>query len=245
MKEFLRKIILSVMLSFTMLSFSTAAVINVAISQLSPATTETFKNYMLAIAEETNSTFEIQIVPAARALYLIENNQVDIAMPKTIIRIPSMVKDFKYDYSTALLPSSAYVLYTSKSKNITAAELKKGNPKGYNIETNSSLVDMFEFKAQPSTSIEASLKKVDTGTIDGYLYSQISTDAALKTLGLKNIKRQYYKDSELGFMIKKGTIGSPIDKILVDGTNKLKANGKFDKFMGDAIKQGKYDDWQP
>jgi ABC-type amino acid transport substrate-binding protein len=222
---------------------ASAETYKVAIIQLQ--TSGVIESLAKALAEAEGVTFEIQIVPSARAVFLIENNQVDIAFPRSVITDPAKLKDLKFDYSAAVLSRSAYVLYTNKKSNIDAAELKKGNAKGYKVETNASNVNSYEFKALPSDNIEASLKKIDAGFIDGYLYSQISGDTALKNTGLKSIKRQFYSYSQMGFTIKKGTAGGALDKILVDGMKKIQANGTYDKIMGDLAKQGEYNDWQP
>jgi polar amino acid transport system substrate-binding protein len=215
----------------------------VAISQI--ASSAIMEQLVKAIADAAGVTFDIQVVPAARAVYLIEQGQVDIQMPKGIITNPAKLKEQAFDFATTPLSRSAYVLYTAKNKNIDPAELKKGNPKGYKIETAMASVDTWEFAAMPSTNIDASLKKIDSGLIDGYLYSQISTDASLKALGLKSIKRQFYSYSLLGFTIKKGGIGGPVDKVITDGMNKIHASGLYDKIMGDLAKQGDYNNWQP
>ncbi len=215
----------------------------VAISQI--ASSATMESLAKAIAAAMGVTFEIQVVPATRAVYLIEHGEVDIQFPKGLPSDLSKAKDLAYDFAAVPLSRSAWVLYTSKSKPIDPAELKKGNPKGYKIETAAANVDSWEFAALPSSNIEASLKKIDAGLIDGYLYSQISTDAALRSLGLKTIKRQLYSYSLLGFTIKKGGSGGPVDKFLTEGMGTIRASGVYDKIMGDLAKQGDYDDWQP
>jgi len=243
MRSITRKLLVFALLSVLTLTAAVGQTYKVAIPQLSASSI--VEALIKALGEEEGVTMEIQTVPAARALYLLENGQVDILVPKSVITDAAKLAEQNFDYATPVLSRSAYVLYTNKSKNIDPAELKKGNPKGYKIETNTANVDSFEFKALPSSNIEASLKKVDSGVIDGYLYSQISSDAALKGLGLKTIKRQLYNFSELGFGIKKGGVNGVVDKLLVNGMKRLRANGKFDKIMGDLIKQGEYDEWQP
>jgi polar amino acid transport system substrate-binding protein len=232
--------LLLVLLSCTM---AVAETYKVAILQISA--TNTMVDLAKALADAQGVTFDIQVVPSARAVYLIENNQVDLVFPRSMITDPEKLKELKYDVAEAVLSRSAYVLYTNKLKSISPADLKKGNPKGYKIETAIANVDSWEFKALPSTNIEGSLKKIDSGAIDGYLYSQLSTDPPLKTLGLKSIKRQLYSYSQLGFNIQKGKAGSSFDKLISEGMKKIRADGTYDKIMGDLVKTGEYIDWQP
>jgi polar amino acid transport system substrate-binding protein len=207
----------------------------VVVSQLPVA--DMYSNLLKAIAEETNNTFNIEIVPFSRLGYLIENNLVDICGP--LISPKSQIKqnNLKYDLSTSTILEMVFVLYTNKNINID--ELKKGNPKKYYIETEIAHINLFDFECYPSTNIEGSLKKVDIGKIDGYIFAQGSTDMVLKKGDYKNIKRLYYDTFQLKFAIKKGTKGGEIDKILTNGINKIKDNGKYEKIIGAYAKKVK------
>ncbi len=220
--------------------------LKVVVPQLSPLATETYTKLVTAIIEATGNTASIQVMPFARCVYVMENGQADVE--STIVELPDQAKwaALKYDYSTATAVKIVFVLYTNTKKSIDAAELKKGNPKAYKIETDSAHVGHFGFTAIPSTNIDGSLKKVDAGSIDGYLFSQGSTDVALKRLGLKNISRQYFDTFNGVFMVAKGGRGGEIDKILSDGLAKIKVSKKYDAILA-AYTAGasSYIDWQP
>ncbi len=239
-KHFLFLIIICIFLLST-LSLS-AKEYKVAVNQIS--TTEYYVNLVKALAEATNNTFNYEVVPRARCIYLIENKEVDFQVPNSLIPTANQA-ELKFDYSTVTLMKIAYVLYSNKSKNIPANELRKGNPKKYLIETLSSLENSFGFAASPSTNVEASFLKLSNGQIDGIIYSQSAGDPVLKKLGYKNIKRQSYDNFQLKIAIQKGAIGGEVDKMLTDGVKKLKANGKYNQILGDLIKQSEYDNWQP
>jgi polar amino acid transport system substrate-binding protein len=238
-----KKFFISLVLGLSLCLAAGAQTYKVAIVQVS--TSESFKQLVLAIGEVMKVNFEVQIVPGTRAAYLVENKQVDIGMPVLGMRDPAKVAALGYDYATSSIYRNSFVLYTNKAKAVDIAELKKGNAKGYKIETGGSNVNQYEFPALPSTNAEASLKKVDAGSIDGYLYSQITADAALKATGLKTIRRQTYDDYDLVFMLQKGARGGALDKLITAGLAKLKADGRFDKIMGDIIKSARYVEWQP
>ncbi len=243
MRKSIKTTVLALLVSAFMLNAAGSQTFKVAIIQL--ATSDYFMSLAKTLAEETGASFEIQLVPAPRAAYLIENKQVDVVFPKSLIKDPAKMKDLKFDYSSSTLYTTAFVLYSNKAKALDVENLKAGNSKGYKIETNAANLGSFTFLPLASTNVEGSLKKVDSAAIDGYIYAQVTTDSALRSLGLKNISRQAYMDQELGFAIQKGARGGSLDNLIVEGMKKLKANGKFEKIMGALVREGKYDNWQP
>jgi polar amino acid transport system substrate-binding protein len=216
------------------------------VPQLSPMATDTYTRILQAAADIGGRKIDIQVVPFARAVYLVETKAADIE--SSLIQNPDKSKwaALKYDFSTVEIVKIVFVLYSNKSKAISVADLKAGNAKGLKFETDATQVDYFPFAISPSTSIDASLKKVDAGTIDGYLFSQGSGDPALKRLALKNITRQYYDTFSGSFLLQKGGRGGPLDAMLSDAIDKLKASGKFQEIVGPyAATASKYVDWQP
>jgi len=216
---------------------------SVAIYQL--PTSDAFVNLFKVMGETTNNSFNTQIVPPARGVYLIENNQVDIVFPATVSSDPKKTALSKFDYSTVKVFKAVFVLYMNKNKLIDITELKNGNPRKYKIETTGSLAQLFEFQSLITTSLEASLKKVEESSIDGLLYAQEAGDPMLKNLGLKNILRKLYSTNDIAFGIKKGSVGGEIDKMLLEGVLKLKNSGKLNQIIAVSIKNSIYDNWQP
>lgn len=214
------------------------------VPQVAPAAIDAFSKSIQAIVESEGKKAVPQTVPFARAVYMLEAKQADMLV--VIVQIPDQTKwaDLKYDYSTDSLLSIVFVLYTNKAKPVTVAELKAGNPKGYKIETDTAHTLHFPV-AVGSTSIDASLKKLEEGTIDGFIFSQGSTDVALKRLALKNIKREYFDTLNGVFGLQKGARGGPTDKMLSAGLAKIKANGKYKELIGAySDSASKYLDWQ-
>jgi len=237
---------LTVILLFIVAMGISAQSWNVVVPQLSPQAVDTYTKTIQALAEAEGKTATVQVLPFARAVYMMETKQADILC--VIVQIPDQKKwaTLKYDYTTAAFVKLSFVLYTNKAKPISVAELKSGNAKGYKIETDAAHVDHFGFAIAPSTSIDASLKKLDAGTIDGFIFAQGSTDAALKRLGLKNIARQEYDSFNAVFAIQKGSRGGPLDALITDGYAKIKASGKYQEIVGPyAAGASKYMEWQP
>jgi polar amino acid transport system substrate-binding protein len=219
---------------------------SVVVPQVSPQAIDTYTKTIQAIAGAEGKTATVQVMPFARTVYMVETKQADILC--TIVQIPDQTKwaALKYDYSTSALVKISFVLYTNKAKPISVAELKSGNAKGYKIETDAAHVDHFGFAVAASTSIDASLQKLEAGTIDGYIFSQGSTDTALKRLGLKNIARQDYATFNAVFALQKGGRGGPLDALITDGLAKIKASGKYQEIVGPyAAGASTYIEWQP
>jgi hypothetical protein len=102
------------------------------VSQL--PTSETFINLIKTIGEVTGNNIEAQIVPHGRAIYQIENKQVDIYCPATVITNSKKISALNFDYATVKFYKMAFVLYTNKKKPVDIADLKKGIPK--NLKSN-------------------------------------------------------------------------------------------------------------
>lgn len=214
-----------------------------AVRQLS--TTDTYVALVKAIAEETQSTIETQVVPGARAAFLLVGGDVNLMLPDIKPVLPEVVAAAQYSFSTASIFPMAFVLYTNPNKPVDLTDLKAGNKKGAKIEVDVSQVSVFEFKGSSSTNLEGSLQKVDRGLIDGFIFSQATGDTLLKKLGLKNVKRQLYGNFPMHFGVPKGSLGSGIDKVLTDGMASLKAKNKLDPIIGSLAKASVYNDWQP
>jgi len=213
----------------------------VVVPQMPEPVIAPYKNLINLFPTVSTDTFPIEIVPFARGFYLISEKQADILLP--LLEIPDVSKHaaLKFDYSTVNIIDIVFVLCSNKSKNVDVAELKKGNPKKFKIETDMAHTDYFSFACTGSTNAEASLKKVDAGTIDGYIFGQPTTNLILKKIPMKNIKRQYYDTFHMKFLIQKGTKGGELDKKLTVLIEKLKANGKYQE----VLKFDAYNDWQP
>jgi polar amino acid transport system substrate-binding protein len=116
------------------------------------------------------------------------------------------------------------------------------NPGQYKIETDPNLRNTFNFPVQPSAGVESSLKKVDIGRIDGYIFAMAETDTVLKRLELKNVKRNMYKAFEGPIIVPKGPKGQEIANILLPLIQQLRDNGTYAKIMGPMLNQ-KFIEW--
>jgi len=207
-------------------------------------TTRFYEDLLDAIADKMDLKLKVDILPSARADYLMINDRVDVEVPMLGVEEIGHPRRH-YDFGTAVLYQSAFVLFSVKGKTVDIADLKAGNSKRYEIESDISIANQLGFAASPSTSIEGSLKKTNEGKIDGYIFSQTSTNPVAGNLSLPNVKRRLYAYFPLYYALRKGERGGVLDKLMSEGINRLKDDGTYDRIMGELIAAARYDDWQP
>ena len=193
-------------------------------------------DFVKAIADVSGSKVNIQVVPFNRSMNDVISRVVDFHLPL----IKSTIQDeskLDYDYSTETIFHVNFTLYTNKSKPLDINKIKD-----YNLETDLAHVQYFGFPVAGSTSIEGSLKKVDAGRIDGFIFADNASDPVIKNLDLKNIHRQLYQVFDVKIILPKGEHGKETDKFLSDAIKKLRDNGKYDAIMGGIDR--KFEDWQ-
>jgi polar amino acid transport system substrate-binding protein len=208
-------------------------------------TVQFYKDLFAEIEKVAGVKFEIQVVPPARADYLVINGQVDVEAPHLKPKDPAALASLKLDFGQFVITNYCFVLFSNKAKQIDVADLKKGNPKKFVVETDTANVNLYGFAAAPSSSVEASLQKVNDGKIDGYIHSQTTTDPFAKKMSLTNCKRSIFEIYEGTYTLPKGQAGGALDKLLTDALKKMKASGRLDQIMGKLNAGQVYNDWQP
>ena len=181
-----------------------------------------------AIAEVSGEEIEIGVYPFKRSMdnVIRDNPSADFHIPliKNEI-IPE--EELPYYYSTETIFHVNFVLYTQKG-----SDVKMDNLSQYTIETDAAHVIYFPFETLPSSSIENSLKKVNSGRIDGFLFADTPTDPVLKELGYENIQRRLYKVFEVKIILPKTERGKEVDKMLIKAIGKLRESGKLKEIEG-------------
>jgi hypothetical protein len=104
-----------------------------------------YSSVVKSVVEATGNTVAIQVVPPARADYIIAGKEVDIQLPIVVGSNPDKQKELKYDFSTVVLAKLAWVIYTNTAKPIDIDSLRKGNPNKYRIEIDPSRSDDYSF----------------------------------------------------------------------------------------------------
>jgi len=189
------------------------------------------------IEKESGVTIHRDVVPFARSMDNVINRQVDFHMP--LIMVPNADESkLPYDHSTETIFHVNFVLYTNKSKPLDASKLAS-----YKLETDRAHTQYFPFPIEPSANLESSLKKLDAGRIDGFIFADFASDPIIKQNSLKNIHRSLYKVFDVKIILQKGARGGEVDKLLSSAIQSLRKKGEYDKLIGPVDRS--YDDWQP
>ncbi len=236
-----KKILIVTMMLILTFSFLLAREIKVSLAQM-PVYAESrdkgvLVDFVKAMDEKSDHQFTIEVVPFARSMNYVKSEKVDFHMP--LIKLPDSEKlQLDYDHSTATIFHVNFVLYTNKEK-----PLNKNKLGDYKIETDRAHTAYFDFPITPSSDLLASLKRLNSGRIDGVIFADNACDPIIKTEKFENIRRELYKRFDVKIILPKGNRGGDIDNILTDLIEKLKATGEFDKIMG--VIDAPYNNWQP
>ena len=212
-----------------------AADMKATIAEMPP--TPILVEFVEAMAKTSGKDIEIQVVPFNKSVHDLVDGKADFHFP--LIKADNIPEDqLDYAYSTETPFHVNFVLYTNKNKPIDKSKLKD-----YKIETDLAHVAYFDFPIKGSTRTDSSLKKVNAGRIDGFIFADTPSDPVIKKEGLKNIHRELYKVFDSKIILPKGEKGKATDVFLTETIQKMRADGSLDKIMSPLDQP--YDDWQP
>lgn len=193
--------------------------------------------FVKALAAESGQTISIEVLPFARSMDSVISRKVDFHLP--LIKVPDGDESkLTYSHSRETIFHVNFVLYTNKAKPLDPSKLGQ-----YKLETDKAHTQYFPFPVEGSASVEASLKRVDTGRIDGFIFADFASDPVVRATKLKNVHRQLYKVFDVKIVLPKGEAGGPTDEFLTKTIAAMRKKGTFARIMS-AI-DTKYDDWQP
>lgn len=215
---------------FSTFSFTlNAQVTKVSLAQMPMYAESTEKGVLVdmskAIADASGNKLDLQVVPFKRSMDNVITKKVDYHAP--LIMNPTIdPKTLKYDHSTETIFHVNFTMYSNKNKKIDKNKLKE-----YTIETDAAHTQYFPFPMVSSSDLEASLKKVDAGRIDAFIFADQASDPLVKKLGLKNIRRELYQVFDVKIILPKGGAGGATDKMISAAIKKLKDEGKWNPIM--------------
>ncbi len=194
-------------------------------------------DFTKALAKESGKTFDISVGPFARSMNNAVTGKADFHMP--LIAVPDVdMATLDYDYSTETIFHVNFILYTKKGSGMSKEKLSTAK-----VETDIAHVPYFDFNIVGSPNIEQSLKKLNAGRIDAFIFADFASDPLVKKNNLANLKRELFKIYDVKIILPKGGNGGSTDVFLTDTIKKMRDNGSFDKIMG--IIDTPYDNWQP
>ncbi len=218
-----------------------AADLQISLAQMPVYAENTEKGVLVdfskAIAAESGKSINIKVVPFARSMNNVVSGKADLHMP--LIAIPDIdMSTLDYDYSTETIFHVNFTLYTKKGSGLTIDKLSSAK-----VETDIAHVAYFDFKINGTANIEQSLKKVNAGRIDAFIFADFASDPIVKNLNLTNIQRDLFKVYDVKIILPKGGREGETDTFLSQTIQKLRDKGEYAKIMG-AI-DTPYDNWQP
>jgi polar amino acid transport system substrate-binding protein len=190
-----------------------------------------------ALAKELGMPLSLAVVPFARSIDNVVKGEADFHMP--LIESPGYQKEtLDFDLSTATIFHVNFTLYENKNKPLNMDALQ-----GYTIETDVAHTNYFPFPTVASSCLDCSLKKVDAGRIDGFIFADFASDPLIKENNLKNIRRRLYRVFDVKIVLPKGARGGELDAKLSRAIEDMSARGDYQKIMN-AIDLP-FSDWQP
>ncbi|MCP4752085.1 MAG: hypothetical protein GY866_14410 [Proteobacteria bacterium] len=178
--------------------------------------------------EYKEGRFEIVgVYPFQRSVYNV-GRKTDVHWPS--LENPGSLEKFNIMYSTETFYKVNFVLYSKKGAGVSLKRMSR-----YKIGTQRGQEGFFPFKTSPQKSLEGGLKMVDAGRLDGFIFSMLETDMALKKTGLKSIDRTLYKKLNVKMILPNNARGRKVDQIISRTMKKLRASGKYEKLMGFLI----------
>jgi polar amino acid transport system substrate-binding protein len=190
-----------------------------------------------ALSKELGASLSLAVVPFARSIDNVVKGEADFHMP--LIESPGYSNEAPaFDLSTATIFHVNFTLYENKNKPLNMEALKS-----YTIETDVAHTKYFPFPTIASSCLDCSLKKVDAGRIDGFIFADFASDPLIKANNMKNIRRRQYRVFDVKIVLPKGGRGGELDTRLSKAIEDMRARGDYQKIM-DAIDLP-YNDWQP
>lgn len=200
------------------------------------------RGILINLLNEMDQVYEGRIIikgifPFKRSMHNVFVGESDFHLP--ILLDPDMPKNkLGYSHSTTTIFHVVFAIYTKKGRALDMTKLST-----YNIEVERAHVPLFSFTVAPSSDIDHSLRMVNDGRIDAYIFAAKETDDVLIKLGLaKVIDRQFYKEYDVRAVLPEGIKGAETDKIISDILNKMKATGSLQDILSPINTY--YQNWQ-
>lgn len=208
-----------------------------------PAFSETVDNgILIELIKEMDKEYEgrfivRKIFPFKRSMHNLLTGKADLHMP--ILFDPSGDNEkLAYSHSKERIFEVIFAVYTKNGITLNHDDLSQ-----YHVETDSAHVGLFPFFVSPSISIEQSLKKLNSGRVDAFIFAAKETDAVLQRLGLNSqINRKFYKKYDVKIALRKDRAGAQLDEKLSKIIQKLNEKGTLKRIFLPV--DNYYNNWQ-
>lgn len=195
-----------------------------------------FLNLVYLWAEILGNDIKVEYYPFKRSVSNVINEQVDFHFP--LIRNPyKSNSELGFDYSTTVITNVDFVLYTRKNKPVDIDNLS-----AYKIATDAAHTDLFNFPVEGIFTVDGALKKLNSGRIDGYIFSGEIADTDLKNLHLTNLHRQLYRTYDVHAILPLGGQGNRADQMITEAQAAIAASPEYRGVINKIYVP--YTDWQ-
>lgn len=187
------------------------------------------------------STIGYRITPIARAIQDINSGNADFAFP--MMKLHPGADDGKpYRFSSEAVGRVTFVLYSNKAKPLTVAAIAAAASAGkpYLVEAPST---GWGIPTQPVLQLEGSLKKLNLGRIDGFLWAQEDADQLVRRLKLVNIRRQRFQEFDEVILLPRSERGELADRVFSAAIRAARKSGRLQEVYARIHRP--YEDWQP
>jgi polar amino acid transport system substrate-binding protein len=186
--------------------------------------------------EILSNDINVEYYPFKRSILNIISKQADFHFP--LIKNPNKSNsELGFDYSTSVITQVNFVLYTRKDRPIDIDNLS-----AYKIATDAAHTDLFNFPVEGIFSVDGALKKLNSGRIDGYIFSGEVADVVLKQLHLTNIHRQLYRTYDVHAILPLGGQGNKTDQMITEAQAAIAASPEYNHVINNIYVP--YIEWQ-
>ncbi len=201
----------------------------VAVAQMPGYAESLEKGFLIDLVKAMNvasgTKITVELVPFARAMDLVQSGKADFQMP--LIRNTTLDdNNLPYLYSTETIFHVNFVLYTNAANPIDKKKLS-----AYKIETDAAHTPYFPFPTIASFDLAGSIKKLQAGRIDGFIFADAAIDPIIKDLKFTDIKRELYYRYDVKITLPRNDNFAKTDAFLTATIKKLRASGEYDKIM--------------
>lgn len=205
-----------------------------------------FVDLLKALSAYAKEEIEIKVFPLYRAALNVIEGTADFKIP-SVRNTDEETSRLPFRFISEKFGTVSFVIYSNIKKPITKKmiqdALAKNEPFPYEFEGPANSGNPFGIPVPASRSVALSLKKVQKGRIDGFIWAQEDADKVIEDLKLNKIHRAYWADFDDTAIVAKNTQGDRADAILSDAIRKFRASGQLKKFYEKIHLP--YREWQP
>jgi len=174
-------------------------------------------------------TIEIIVAPFARSIQNVINGDADFHIPGFVANVPDPSLPVPLARCPVPLGEVEIVIYSNVRNPVSREDIEAAMAAGgefpYVIEAG--IQEMFDFPTASSSSTEQSLRKVQAGRIDAYLWPP-EADVIVRQLQMDRIHREYLERYPDPVVVANTAHGADVSEILAEALAELQEQGRLE-----------------